>query len=298
MINTFLRAALSVPPGTSWSQSTSATTSALRDVTWGNSLFVAVGSSGVIRTSPDGITWTSRTSGTTNTLYGVTWDGFQFVAVGSGGVILTSPNGTTWTARTSGTTIALLSVASSGNLLLAGGYDLFDYVVCTSTDGITWTVVTTGDMFTSPRYPIASVIWAGDKFYTVGGSLNSVRTTVDGITWQSYTSAAIEYAPQDIAWSGTQFLLVTTNGGLVISGDGVNWTRTRSGGGAADNKFGAGYAAQLAVAVGESGRISTSPDGTTWTNRTSGVSTVLNSVAWSGSRLVVVGASGVILVSQ
>ena len=54
-------------------------------------IFVAVGASGTILTSPDGITWTARTSGTTNILYGVTWSGTQFVAVGGSGTIVTSP---------------------------------------------------------------------------------------------------------------------------------------------------------------------------------------------------------------
>ena len=40
-------------------------TERLRGITYGNSIFVAVGRSGTILTSSDGTTWTSRTSGTT-----------------------------------------------------------------------------------------------------------------------------------------------------------------------------------------------------------------------------------------
>ena len=67
-------------------------------------LFIAVGGSGTILTSPDGTTWTAQTSGTSNDLRSVAYDGSStIVAVGFSGTILTSSDGTTWTSRTSGT---------------------------------------------------------------------------------------------------------------------------------------------------------------------------------------------------
>ena len=60
-------------------------------MTYGNGLFVAVGGSGTILTSPDGVTWTARTSGTGNGLRGVAYGNNTFVAVGEYGTILTSP---------------------------------------------------------------------------------------------------------------------------------------------------------------------------------------------------------------
>ena len=77
----------------------------LDDVVYGNGLFVAVGCSGTIFTSPDGVDWTQRTSegndlfGVTygdlflavDDLFGVTFGKGLFVAVGWDGTILTSP---------------------------------------------------------------------------------------------------------------------------------------------------------------------------------------------------------------
>ncbi len=52
------------------------------------------------------------------------------------------------------------------------------------------------------------------------------------------------------------------------------------------------------VAVGQNGTILTSPDGITWTQRTSGTSyRTLFGVAWSGSQFVVVGDHGILLTS-
>uniref|UniRef100_UPI001FE1A936 choice-of-anchor U domain-containing protein n=1 Tax=Thermus islandicus TaxID=540988 RepID=UPI001FE1A936 len=86
---------VSAPAGIAWTLRTSGGHS-LYDVTYGNGLFVAVGSPGAILTSPDGQSWTARKSGTTNQLNGVTYGNGTFVAVGEGGTILTSTDGVTW----------------------------------------------------------------------------------------------------------------------------------------------------------------------------------------------------------
>jgi len=52
---------------------TSGTSKLLNEVTYGNSIFVTVGNSGTILTSPDGNLWTKRTSGTSKYLIGVTY---------------------------------------------------------------------------------------------------------------------------------------------------------------------------------------------------------------------------------
>jgi len=69
----------------------------------GGELYVAVGRSGTLSTSPDGIDWTSRTSGFGSSfIQGVTFGDGLYVAGGSSGTLSTSPDGITWTSRTSG----------------------------------------------------------------------------------------------------------------------------------------------------------------------------------------------------
>lgn len=53
----------------------------------------------------------------------------------------------------------------------------------------------------------------------------------------------------------------------------------------------------LFVAVGDAGRILSSPDGITWTSRTSGTTQRLNGVAWDGARFLAVGDGATILSS-
>jgi len=97
----------------------------LKDICWSekNSIFLAVGSSGTIVSSPDGINWTAQASGTTNYLAGVCWDSVveEFAAVGAGGIVLTSPDGVTWTNQNSPATGQLNGVGSSDGQFVAVG---------------------------------------------------------------------------------------------------------------------------------------------------------------------------------
>jgi len=70
--------------------------------TTGATIFVAVGASGTLVTSPDAVIWTARPEIGANTLSAVTY-GTQFIAVGANGSIFTSTDGTTWVGQPSTT---------------------------------------------------------------------------------------------------------------------------------------------------------------------------------------------------
>ena len=66
-------------------------TNNIQCVAYGNGLFVAVGNSGKLATSPDGITWTQGTSSFgTNAISGIGYGNGLFVAGGDKGMIATS----------------------------------------------------------------------------------------------------------------------------------------------------------------------------------------------------------------
>ena len=81
-------------------------------------LFVTVGNSGTIITSPNAISWTSRTSGVSINVRGITYSDELnlFVAVGNSGTILTSSDGINWTSRTSGVSTTLNGITYSSEL--------------------------------------------------------------------------------------------------------------------------------------------------------------------------------------
>jgi hypothetical protein len=167
--------------GTTWTSRTSNTSKDLENVTYGNSTFVTVGSSGTILTSSDnGSTWTSRTSGTSNTLEGVTYSNNTFVTVGSSGTILTSSdNGTSWDNRTSGTTQNLHDVTYGNSTFVTVGNS---GTILTSSDATTWTTRTSG----TSNY-LEDVTYRNSIFVTVGQS-GTILTSSDGTTWTSRTS--------------------------------------------------------------------------------------------------------------
>jgi hypothetical protein len=161
----------------------------LFNVTYGNGLFVTVGTyntstssqeityNGLIATSPNGSTWTILPY-TSNYLSGVTYGGGQFVAVGREGSILTSPDGTTWTTQTaapianSTLTPYLISVIYTDSQFVAVG----NFVganpstgfILTSSDGKNWNMASTGT--TSDLYGISYGVVSGVGIYVaVGG---------------------------------------------------------------------------------------------------------------------------------
>ena len=107
--------------GATWQEYASGTTKALNSIAYGNGLFVAVGDTGTILTSPDGITWTQRTSGTRRCFRNVAYGNSLYVAVGDTGTILTSPDGITWTQRTSGSTYDLWGITYGNNQFVIAG---------------------------------------------------------------------------------------------------------------------------------------------------------------------------------
>ena len=67
-----------------------------RDIGFGNGLFVLVGSSGMIFTSPDGEAWTDRSVLTSNEFKSVAFGAGRFVAVGQNNTTYTSADGINW----------------------------------------------------------------------------------------------------------------------------------------------------------------------------------------------------------
>jgi hypothetical protein len=110
-----------------------------------------------------------------------------------------------------------------------------------------------------------------------------VKATGGGITRTAALSLTVS-APGGGGGSG---------GGGGGGGAGTTWTLRNLG----NPLGGVAYGNGLFVAVGWNGAILTSPDGVTWTQRTSGTGNGLNGVAYGNGRFVAVGRGGTILTS-
>ena len=280
--------------------------SILKGVCYGNGLYVAVGSSGRILTSPDCINWTTQTSGTTEGLYSVCYGDDIFVAVGNSGTILTSTDGITWTTQTSGTTEALLKVRYiNWQFVAVGGSGTAQAIILTSSDGTSWT---TSYSNTSLGTYLNKVCGGreGMRDTTLlaigpnGDSQIVLKSTDNGTTWtvyndikQSISAICCKYEEDGMDWINGFIASGRYGGGTTIfhSTDGITWNDVAPG------LNGVCYGNDKYVAVGCSGAIFTSFDRINWEAQTSGTTEHLRSVCFGNNLFVAVGVSGTIVTS-
>jgi hypothetical protein len=159
------------------------------DITYGNGLYVKVGSTngvGSIYTSTNGSAWTSRLSsnpltGAKGYISSVTYGLISqtqpwFLAIGDNdGYFYTSPNGISWTRRN----IIDGSVVSFGNGLFIVPLNNNSNLV--SSDGINWSLLNTG-----LTNQLGRVIWSSGLFMAFSGSC--LATSTDGTNWFQYSN--------------------------------------------------------------------------------------------------------------
>lgn len=198
----------------------------INDICYANDLFVGVGNSGTIITSPDGVTWTERTSGVNNELNKICYANNLFVAVGANGTIITSPDGETWTQRTSGVeglfpnTIKSVVYCSLFNLFVACGE--FTKIL-TSPDGVTWSEID----FTDVGFSYKNCAYYCDElsFILVAGEASQIYTSNDGLDWISLRDASNDDFSYIIYDERKRQFISSGLGGIKTSPDGITWTK-------------------------------------------------------------------------
>jgi hypothetical protein len=279
----------------------------------------------------------NTTTTTSVTLNAVNWNGAQFVAVGSGGIVETSPDGVTWTNRGSAMSLPLsmaylraivwqngkyFAVGRNGGgpncvvgqacpQIVTGVAD----VILSSTDGVNWSSSIGSNSSFNPPFgsELTGILWAGTQFIAVGDTLTgttadgynvgNIITSPDGVNWTSRPTVAPAVGGlyvalfdtlDSIAFSGSQYVAVGANGSVYTSLTGSNdWLEQTSGTG--NTLGGVAWSGKQFVAVGQGGTIISSPDGVTWSDHSTGAQN-LYAIVWSGTQFVAVGA-GTILTS-
>ena len=271
--------------GVVWTNTSSGTTSNLTTVVYGSGTFVAGGANGTVIYSTDGKVWQKSGAVSYTTVNSITFGNSLFVLVTLLGGIYTSSTGVNWTARTSGVTIPLNSVAYGNSIFVAVGAG---GVILTSSDNTatSWSNQTVGNS------DLLGINYQNSTFVATGKN-NKALYSADGTVWNRSlidTFTAVTSNGTN-GWAitswGDVYRATTTSFAYVSSvASGIeNFTNIYHNG------------AGLFTVLTGSGGIYTSSNGSTWTSRSSGVSTGLNEVYYDGTTWVVVGDSGVILSS-
>lgn len=275
-----------------WTGSTTTTTNAWIAITYGDNRFVIIGNQRVA-ISVDGVSWTETFVSNLQNCTDVTFGNGMFVCVGTSGKVVTSPDGTTWTLRTAASTNSWAAVTYGNGLFVAvasnGTADATNRVM-TSSDGITWTgqsapqdVVWQGITYGNGSFVAVSAA------STPAGTANRVMKSTNGTSW-SYFSVPEDNQWRKITYGNGLFVAIannsSTNQMVMTSPDGEVWT---SRGTPSNTWYRITYAAGLFAAISSSSAASMrSSDGITWTTNTAVLpaSGQWQGIAYGGSTLV------------
>ena len=257
---------------TSWTSRT-VISGAWTDITYGNGLFVAVGTN-LVQTSPDGITWTSRTPADSVQWRGVTYGNGLYVAVANNGTtaqqVMTSTDGINWTSRTSAVANQWESVTYGNGLYVAVSFNGTGDRIMTSPDGITWTT-----RVNPVDFAFYDVTYGNGLFVAVanGGALSGlVQTSSDGITWTARNGSEVA-AWTSVTYGNNLFVAVSNNAAtnrVMTSPDGITWTGRSASAASAWFSVIYGNGIFVAVSTGTSNNGMWSYDGITWTTKSLG----------------------------
>jgi hypothetical protein len=302
--------------GTTWRSRT--TTTGLdnnwRGITYGNGLYVAVGTyasaaqnpngntTNRVMTSPDGITWTPRAAAAQYLWSSVTYGNGRFVAVAQVGAnnnnVMTSTDGITWTLGSLTSTTWYSVTYGNGRFVAVATSGA---VVTSDDDGATWTSRNTPSAISLHSW--TSVTYGNGLFVAVAqsgsGTGNRAMWSADGINWTTGSTPS-ENQWRGITYGNGLFVAVSTNGTgnrVMTSPDGITWTSRTS---ATDNDWNSiTYGDGLFVAVGNyiingnsSTRVMTSPNGINWTAQTSAATNNWQAVTYANGNFVAVSNSG------
>lgn len=283
-------------------------------LTYGEGLYIACGTFGgytaLIFSTTDLVTWTLR-----NSISGLTgadakalaYNGSVFCLVGgpsnlSGntGNIMTSADGITW-----GNIYPALNFRGfrgicsdgAGTFIAVGDeYAIANVNVLKSTDGAG--AVWSNKSFTSSPSGMSGGATAyGNGIYVlVGGSIGitgyAAYSTDGGDTWNNSTMPSTPLYLGAVYWAGTKFIAVGEDGEIVVSTDGVAWTRKTSG--TILDLAAVTYNGTEVYVCGEAGGgdailLKSIDAGDTWVEISNPHNTTLRAATFGGNKVVLIG---------
>jgi hypothetical protein len=151
---------------------------------------------------------------------------------------------------------------------------------------------------------LAAVAYGGSGFVAVASSRGNgpvIASSTDGTNWVG-NAFGLSDSLYAVTYGNGLYLAVgfdddAGNAAFLISGDARNWAAITPQADAASFFFGAAFGNGKFVAVGEAGKVLTSPDALTWTAHTTGTGNDLAAVAFGNGVFAAVDGVGEILTS-
>jgi photosystem II stability/assembly factor-like uncharacterized protein len=268
-----------------------------------------------VNTNGNGPAWILRHESIRNWLWEVAQVPDFYVAVGDRATIMTSSDGVAWEPEAvpdSATNAILLGVGGMTNFLIAVGNKgtilispaTLTNVVTTNYQGDVAIVATNPvsmlgvrwyDTQPRPTTNDLQAVAASGNRFVLAGSQGTILTSADGTNWTAFL------APTNVFLSGAAsfpggFVLAGDKGVILASADGQNWTLQTSG--TTNWIYRVRWLNGQLIAVGQNGTLLVSTDGANWCSRTTGITKWLNDVAFAGETYYAIGNQGTILASS
>ena len=197
------------------------------NISYGNSLYVAVEPTGLIYASSNGVGWhqSANVSASASSISALAFGAGTFVISGGNGYLASSTNGVTWTTRTSGTTNNLNDVEYLNGAFYAAGDAT---TLLKSTDGSTWTPVTVSvgtasDMFVNADYGSGYLVLSAHTSSNSGAAVYSYNFSTS--TW-TYTNIDASQNVNKVQFLKDKFWLYTSTSNIYTSTDAATWTNS------------------------------------------------------------------------
>jgi len=217
-----------------------------------------------------------------------------FAAAGHDGLRLISHDGVKWeNVQTGREGETYRTVCFGGGRCIAVGHFGGSNLFSVTQDGVNWKTYTRDARYSkyllSVTYANGEFLGAGGDPGAVGASQPFVMSSKDGENWTDMRPIEGKNVLRRMAWGKDRFVAVGDRGRRATSPNGSTW-QDAANVKATDTLVDVAYGSGLFVGVGLHGLRMTSADGLTWDHRFPGEEGEhLNSILWTGDRLVAVG---------
>jgi subtilisin family serine protease len=199
-------------------------------ITHSRGVFLAQSTTGGLVTSRDGISWQPVPSqGMPTTFSKIISSASTFLAIDENGGVWSSTDAMAWTSLLPGTPPANLpitgrigrSIAKHNDKLVVSGSGI---AVTSADDGRSWTNVSLDGLAPSTSKNYLEVAASGAELLLIESN-SIVRRSTDATTFQTIPGLPVK-TWMDLAWNGTDWMLIANDGTLMRSSNGgIAWTQ-------------------------------------------------------------------------